>query len=76
MTTEIEKDIDLVAQYFLLDDEKPSADVTNALSSIGGSRPFEALGRAVFLAMLETHGAQLQAARATLVAKLPRGYIR
>jgi len=75
MTTEIEKDIDLVAQHFLLDDEKPSADVTNALSSIGGSKPFEALRRAMYAAMLKTHIAGLQADKTTLIAKEPRGNI-
>ena len=75
MTTEIEKDIDLVAQHFLLDGEKPLADVTNALASIGGSKPFEALGRAMFTAMIKTHMARLQADKATLVAQEPRGNI-
>lgn len=69
MTTEIEKDIDLVVQHFLLDDEKSSTDVTNALMSMGRSRPFEALGRAMYLAMLKTYMASLQAEKATLVVK-------
>lgn len=75
MTTEIEKAIDLVAQHFLLDGEKKSIDVTNALAAIGGSKQFETLGRAMYAAMLKTHVARLQADKATLVAQEPRGNI-
>ena len=75
MTTEIENEINLVVQHFLLDDEKPSADVMNALVAIGGSKPFEALGHAMFIAMIKTHLARLQAEKATLVAQEPRGNI-
>lgn len=75
MSTEIEKEIDLVVQHFVLDNEKSSAEVTNAFVVIGGSKPFEALGHAMFRAMLNTHIAQLQAEKATLVAQEPRGNI-
>ena len=67
--TETENAINVLVQHFLLDDEKPSVDVTNALATIGTSRPFEALGYAMFAAILKTHIARLQADKATLVAQ-------
>lgn len=75
MSTEIEKEIDLVAQHFLLDNEKASAEVTNALAAIGDSKSFEALGRAIYSAMLKTHMARLQAEKVSLVAQEPRGNV-
>lgn len=75
MTTEIEKDIDLVAQHFLLDNEKEPIDVTLALATIGGSKQFETLGQAMYAAMLKIHMARLVADKTTLIAKEPRGNI-
>lgn len=73
MTKETNDAINLVAQHFLLDEVKPLPDVTDALATIGGSEPFEALGRALFSAMIKTHMANLEGAKVTLVAQEPRG---
>ena len=54
MTKETDDAINLVAQHFLLDEAKPLADVTDALAAISGGKPFEALGRAMFSAMIKT----------------------
>jgi len=73
MTKETDDAINLVVQHFLLDEAKPLADVTDALSTIGARRSFEALGLAVSVAMLKTQKARLQAEKATLIAQGPRG---
>ena len=73
MTKETNDAINLVAQHFLLDEVKPLADVTDALAAIGEGEPFEVLGRALFSAMIKTHIANLEGAKATLVAQEPRG---
>ena len=73
MTIETDDAINLVAQHFLLDEAKSLADVTDALATIGASGPFEALGHAIFTAILKTHIANLEGAKALLVAQEPRG---
>lgn len=73
MTTETDDAIGLLSQHFLLDEGKPLADVTAALATIGGNKPFEVFGRVMFAAMIKTHMAQLEGAKVTLVAQEPRG---
>ena len=73
MTKETDDAINLVVQHFLLERESTTDEISNALESISASRPFESLGHAMFLAMLEVNIARLRAARASLIAQLPRG---
>lgn len=72
MTTQSEDAINTVLQNFLLDAEQPMEQVTGALSIIGADKSFEALGKAVYAAMLNTHTARLQSAKATLTAQAPK----
>lgn len=72
MTTETEKAIDVLVQHFLLDAEHSLEEVTGALSAIGADKSSEALGKAVFTAMLKAHTARLGSTRATLTAKGPK----
>lgn len=72
MTTETENAIDVLVQCFLLDQEQTNAEVTKALETVSCGKSFEALGKAVYRAMLQAHQARLQAEQATLIAQLPR----
>jgi hypothetical protein len=64
-----EQEIELLVQHFLLDEERTLQEVTDAMLQLNETKPFEALGRAMFTAMTQAHTAQLQAAKATLTAK-------
>lgn len=72
MTTQSKDAINSLVQNFLLDAEQPMERVTGALSIIGADKSFEALGKAVYAAMLKTHTARLQSAKATLTAQAPK----
>ena len=71
MTIKADDAIKLIVQHFLLDDEKPLDDVTDALAAIGGSKSFEALGHDMFAAMIRTHMARMASTRAKLAARSP-----
>lgn len=75
MTTEAENAINVLVQSFLLEQDIPNQEVTNAFASIKEHGSLADLGRAVYIAMLKTHVAKLKAEQATLVAQLPRGNI-
>ena len=72
MTTQSENAIDTLLQNFLLDAEQSMEQVTGALSTIAADKSFDALGKAVFKAMLQTHTARLESSKTTLTAKGPK----
>jgi ribulose kinase len=61
--------IKILVQHFLQDEERRFQEITDAVVRIKQTKPFDALGRAMFAMMTKTHMAQLQAAKATLTAK-------
>ena len=64
--------INVLVQHFLLDNEHSLQEVTDAMFQFNQAKPYDALGRAMFAAMTQTHIAQLHAAKATLTAKQPK----
>jgi hypothetical protein len=64
--------INLLVQHFLLDEERTLQEITDAVVQINQTKPYDALGRAMFDTMTKTHMATLQAAKATLTAKQPK----
>jgi hypothetical protein len=71
--TNSKDEIKLLVQNFLLDDERPLAEVTSAMAAVVADNSFEALGRTAFAAMLQKHTARLEASKATSIAKEPKG---
>jgi hypothetical protein len=63
--------INLVVQHFLREQEAPAKAVGDALCQLAHQQSFEALGRAVLVAMLEKDMAKLETNRTVLIAKLP-----